>query len=196
MINKPKNWDSVKAATERQTLPKGGYVCKIMNAKVVTHDGQNGSFEKLEIALDIAEGEFKEFYRNDFAQSPDVDRKWRGVLRLYLPKDDGSDKDEWTKSRLKATTDAIEESNPGYHWDWDETKLQGKTVGAIFRREEYDFNGRQGFSTRCFKFVPAENIRQGKFKAPEDKLLNKKAGSFSSADFEEIPEVSDADFPF
>lgn len=196
-MNKPKNWENVKAATERQQLPKGGYVCKIMNTKVVEcgkTNGKNGLFEMLEIALDILEGEYKDFYSNDYRQNPDVDKRWKGAYRLFVPRDDGSEKDEWTKSKLKAATDAVEESNPGYHWDWNEASLKGKTVGAVFRSEEYDFNGHQGFATRCFKLVPADNIRTGKFKVPEDKLLEKKV-TVNPADFTEIP-VSDSDLPF
>lgn len=194
-MNKPKNWESVKPATERQQLPKGGYVCKIMNAEVVECNGRNGTFEMLEIALDIVEGEYKDFYINDFRQNPEVDKKWKGTYRLFVPKDDGSEKDEWTKSKLKAATDAIEESNSGYHWDWDESGLKGKTIGAIFRSEEYDFNGHQGFATRCFKLVPIESIRAGKFKVPEDKLLEKKSSPINPNDFTEVP-VDESDLPF
>ena len=31
------NWDQVKAASDRQQLPKGGYVCRIMNGEIKTY---------------------------------------------------------------------------------------------------------------------------------------------------------------
>lgn len=171
------NWDQVKAATDRQQLPKGGYVCKIMNAEIKTYNGTNGPFDRLEISIDIVEGEFKDFYAADYRGQNREDKSWRGVLRLYVPKDDGSERDEWTKSRLKAVTDAIEESNQGYHWDWNEAGLKGKLVGCLIRSEEWEYNGRTGWSTKPFKFVPVSDIRNGKFEIPKDKPLNKKTSN-------------------
>lgn len=189
------NWNQVKPAVERQQLPKGGYIVKIMDAKEAVYNGQNGEVHKLEISIDIAEGEYKDFYANDYrAQALNTeDRKWKGILRQYIPKDDGSEKDEWTKSALKALTNAIEESNPGYHWDWDEAGLKGKTVGCLFRSEEWSFDGRNGWCTRPFKFISIDAIRSNKFKVPADKPLKNKPDC--SAQGFDLVEDSD-DLPF
>lgn len=193
-MRKFSNWENVKPAAERQQLPKGGYIVKILDAKVRTYTSDKGSFEKLEISVDIANGEFKDFYATDYRSQTQEDKRWRGVLRQYIPTDDGSEKDEWTKSVFKAMTDAIEDSNPGYHWDWNETGLKGKTVGALFRSEEWDYQGKTGFATRCFKLIPAEMIKSGKFKVPADKLLTKTVSGPSGQNFEEIS--SGDDLPF
>lgn len=66
----------------------------------------------------------------------------------YLPKEDGTEKDGWTASALKALIAAVEESNPGFHFDWDEKKLKDKVAGCLFRSEEWAFNGRTGWTTR------------------------------------------------
>lgn len=174
------NWDQVKAAADRQQLPKGGYICKIMNAEIKTYKGTNGPFDRLEISIDVVEGDFKDFYATDYRGQNREDKSWRGVLRLYVPKDDGSERDEWTKSRLKAVTDAIEESNQGYHWDWNEAGLKGKLVGCLIRNEEWEYNGRTGWSTKPFKFASVSDIRNGKFEIPKDKPLNKKASNSES----------------
>lgn len=168
------NWNQVKAASDRQQLPKGGYVCRIMNSEIKTYNGTKGTFERLEISIDVAEGEFKDFYAADYRGQNQEDKKWRGVLRLYVPKDDGSDMDEWTKSKLKAATNAVEDSNQGYHWDWNEAGLKGKLVGCLIRNEEWEYNGRTGWNTKPFKFVPVSDIKNGKFEIPKDKPLNKK----------------------
>ena len=168
------NWDQVKAASDRQQLPKGGYVCRIMNSEIKTYNGTKGTFERLEISIDVAEGEFKDFYAADYRGQNQEDKKWRGGLRLYVPKDDGSDMDEWTKSKLKAATNAVEDSNQGYHWDWNEAGLKGKLVGCLIRNEEWEYNGRTGWNTKPFKFVPVSDIKNGKFEIPKDKPLNKK----------------------
>ena len=168
------NWNQVKAASDRQQLPKGGYICKIMNGEIKTYNGTNGPFERLEISIDVAEGEFKGFYAADYRGQNQEDKRWRGVLRLYVPKDDGSEQDEWTKSRLKAVTDAVEDSNQGYHWDWNEAGLKGKFVGCLIRNEEWEYNGKTGWSTRPFKFVPVSDIKSANFEIPKDKPLTKK----------------------
>ena len=116
-MKKPSNWNDVKAAGERVKLPAGGYEAKIINAKVVNYDGGNGSYERLEIAVDITAGEYKDYYKQDFDSNTRDDKKWRGVARFYVPTDDGSEKDEYTKSVLKSVTDALEDSNKDYHWD-------------------------------------------------------------------------------
>ena len=52
-IKKPDNWENVKAAAEREKLPVGAYICKILKAGVRTYESRDGSstFEKLEIVL-------------------------------------------------------------------------------------------------------------------------------------------------
>ena len=157
------NWANVQAAKERMVLPGGGFVVKIVGAKI----SKFPTFERLDIALDISEGEYKGYYDLDFKSQTQEDKKWKGVLSQKLPQDDGSQDDEWKKAALKALIEAIEESNPGYHWDWDETKLKGKTAGCLFRMEEWFMNGKKGWKARPFKFMPVDRIRQGAFTVPK-----------------------------
>lgn len=205
MIKKPVNWDNVKASAERETLPAGGYVVKIIGAKVAHYDSASGGFDRLEIGLDIAEGDYKDFYQRKYDANTNADRKWKGVLRQYLPKDDGSDKDEWTKSSLKAITEALEDSNPGYHWDWDETKMRGKTVGCLFRLEEWSVDGKKGWKANPFRFISADKVRKGEFKPPKFKAHKDSPDdtpdNFSASTHPTQPtfdqlEVDEGDLPF
>ena len=68
---------------------------RILDARVNTYSGTKGTFEKLEISVDIADGEFKDFYATDYRSQTQEDKRWRGVLRQYLPTDDGSER--WEK---------------------------------------------------------------------------------------------------
>lgn len=190
------NWDQVQAAAERQKLPAGGYVVKIMDACVRSYEGRDGNaFEKLELSIDIAEGAYKDFYAGDYRSQRQEDRRWKGVLRLYIPRDDGSERDEWTKSQLKAATGAVEDSNAGYRWDWDERGLKGKIVGCLFREEEWAFGGRTGWATRPFRLLPAEDVRAGKTTTPHKKPLKRSQSAVERID--ELPEtVSMDDLPF
>lgn len=160
------NWENVKASADFTALPAGGYVCKIQGAKIRTFDGKNGSFERLEVAVDIVEGEYKDHFRRDFDSQNTEDKKWRGVLRLYVPSGDGSDQDNWSAAKLKRFISDVEDSNPGYHWDWEEQKLKGKLVGLTFRREEWEWGGKTGWKTNPFQAYTVEDIRQNKFQLP------------------------------
>lgn len=196
-MKKPSNWNDVKAAGERVKLPAGGYEAKIINAKVVNYEGSNGSYERLEIAVDITAGEYKDYYKQDFDSNTRDDKKWRGVARFYVPTDDGSEKDEYTKSVLKSVTDALEDSNKGYHWDWDETKLKGLKVGILVRDKEYEIDGKHGFSPEIFRFTDINRIKEGKFTVPKQKLLKGSSGTTAAASSGDDSAASgDDDYPF
>ena len=188
------NYENTQTFSERPKLPAGGYIAKIKKAAVRTY--QNGEIEKLEIAFDIIEGEYKDFFANDLATQTSEDKKWKGVLRLFIPIDDGSDKDNTTKSIFKGNIEAVEDSNPGYHWDWDEKKLAGKTVGVIFRNEEWEFNDKRGWKAQPFKFISATKIKEGKFTMPKDKPLNVTNTASTSTLPAGYVEIDDEDCPF
>ena len=120
------NRENVYRETEK--LPVGGYVVKIINAK--EEEFSWGS--RLAIAFDIEEGEHKGFYKRNFDNQQGEDKKWKGVFRLNIPKEDGSEEDEWTQKKFNTSIVNIEDSIPGYFFDWDETKLKGKIVWALF----------------------------------------------------------------
>lgn len=195
-MKKFNDWENVKTASEFVPLPAGGYIVELRNAKIKEYKNRDGdTFERFEVALDIAEGEFKDYYANDYCNQTGEDKKWKGVLRFYMPKDDGSEKDEWTKSRFKAFTEAVEDSNPGFHWDWDESKLRGKKIGCLFRLEEWEYNGKTGKKAQPFKAVSVEKIKSGNFKIPKEKLLEKNA-SAPTAPTPEFRDIPDEDVPF
>lgn len=180
----------------REILPAGGYVARIMDAKENVFEWGR----KLEISFDICEGEYRDFFAADYRSNTNEDRKWRGVYRLTVPKDDGTEKDGWTKNTFNGAMWAIEESNPGFRWAWDETALKGKFVGVIFRNKEWEMNGNTGWTTECGMLNSADNIRCGKFKPLKDKPLKAKpaanawspAGALINIGFSE----PDADLPF
>ena len=191
------NYNETQTFSERPALPVSGYVATIKKAQVRTYSGQNGSFDKLEIAFDIAEGEYKDFFATDLKSQSGEDKKWKGVLRLYIPTDDGSDRDNTTKSIFKGNIEAVEDSNNGYHWDWEEKNLTGKTVGVLFRNEEWEYDGKHGWKAQPFKFIAASKVREGKFTLPKDKPLKNSSvrpQTKAPAGYEEI--VDDEDVPF
>lgn len=165
------DYDKVQTLSERPELPIGAYECIIIGAEERTFEGQNGTFSQLYIAIDINAGEYKGFYANDYQinKRSNEDAKWKGILKLYIPVDDGSDKDNLTKSIFKTATTAIEDSNNGYHWDWNEKGLKGKKVGCVFRNEQWVYNDKQGWKAQPFKFISLDDLANGKFKIPQPK---------------------------
>lgn len=168
------NWDNISTFGDREKLPVGAYQVVILGAMEKVYRSAFGEFGKLEISFDIAAGEHTGFYRRDYKnQNPPVgqERRWKGVLRLNIPKGDGTDADETSKKVLKGAITAIEQSNPGYRWDWNEAGLKGKQVGCIFRNEEWEYNGKTGWAVRPFRFTDINKVVSGDVVIPYDKPL-------------------------
>ncbi len=185
-----KSYNGFKAerATAKETLPAGGYVAKIMDAQVLTYDWG----EVLKIDFDICEGEFKGFFANDYRNNPNDNKKWRGNYRLNIP----NENNQYFESQKKVFNNfiaCVEETNNGYHFDWDEGKLKNKGIGVLFRNKEWEYNGNSGWTTECCAVTTAADIRENKFKMPKDKPLTKKAVETVTTSF---AEVDDDDLPF
>lgn len=190
------DYEQTRAAVERATLPVGAYPIVIKAAEEKQYQGKNGSFCILEVSFDITDGEFKDFFAEDYRSQPVEDKKWKGVLRQFIPNDDGSEKDNQTKSFFKAMITAIEENNQGYHWDWNESGLKGKTAVCIFRNEEWDFNGRTGWKAQPFKFISMEQYEKGKYKLPNEKPLKNQTAASSRSLNDMAEALDDGDLPF
>lgn len=159
------NYNNVKAYSEIKTLPKDGYVIEIKQAKEVTGNGN----PYIDIKFDIAEGEYKDFYKQDYDRQTGEDKKWRGSFRLYEPLQDGSERDGWTTREFKTFTNALEDSNSGYHWDWDETKWAKKLIGGLFHYRDYQKqDGSAGTVLNFKRAASVDDIRKGNFKLPKD----------------------------
>lgn len=173
MIRRPTNWNDVKEFSDRQKLPLGAYVCKVK--KAVVQETEWG--EQLCILFDIAEGEYSGFFNNEFSANNNPDKKWKGVLKQWLPKDNGTEKDEWTKSSLKGMITAFEKSNAGYRWDWNEASLAGRLIGILFRNEEWEYEGKSGWAVRPFRAISLDSVREKTFTLPKDKPLKKESAT-------------------
>lgn len=164
-----KNFSEIKALYTPAELPAGGYVCKIIGADEKTFHGINGDFSMLEITFDIAEGEYKDFYAENAKMNYG---KWKGTCRIGLPDDYESETVNMKKRLLKTFIRSIEESNSGYQWDWDENSFENKLIGIVFRLEQWSVNGRTGWRTVPYLFMPADYIRCGNYSIPKKKPLS------------------------
>lgn len=180
-----------RSVSGNDPLPVGGYVAKIMNAEVKEYSWG----DVLVVSFDIAEGEYKDFFANQYKANTNEDKKWKGNFRINVPQEGN----QWFDSQKRTFGNAIaciEESNNGYHWDWDEAKLKGKLVGVLFRNFEWEMNGNTGWSTECCTFTSVDDIRNNKFKMPKNKPLKNKPVETkpSSVGFEAIDDFDDLPF--
>ena len=192
-MKKPKGYDEAMIYTDRRRLPAGGYVVEI---KQCTEETYPSGDKYLDIVFDISEGEYRDYYRNQFEESTLPDKKYKGHIRLNVPKDDGSEADTWTLRRFKTAITAIEHSNEDYSFDFDEKTLKGKTAGLLFRNKEYSWQGREGYWTEPFLFISADRVRSGDFEVPADKLLTPKEDVKPAREIKGFEAIDDNDLPF
>lgn len=185
-----------KSAGPREILPAGGYVCRIDGAKEETYQTRVGEMRVLVLAVEVVEGPYAGFFKKDFDANTREDRKWRGTFRLNVPKDDGSEMDAWTKTAFDNFAWAVQESNPGYVWNWDERTLKGKGLGVLWRNKEWEKDGKSGWTTEACAAASVQEIRENKFKVPKDKPLKKKSVDAAPAESAFTETEDDGELPF
>lgn len=185
------NWENVKATGSFETLPAGGYVCQIKSAKEVPNKRSAGTH--LEIMFDIAEGDYRGFFERDYRSQTREDKFWGGIVNQNVP-NEGSPKYEQQAGFFKRFINDIEESNPGYHWNWDEKTLVGRMIGVVFgEREKQSQKGTVYTTSIADSITTVDAIRKGAYKVPElRRLPNAPATSFGGFS----PVADDGDLPF
>lgn len=177
-MEKLQGYDNAVALTgEYEKLEAGGYICKIIAAK---EEQSRSGKRMLVLALDILEGEKKDYFKNRFEENkknntdPNKKIKWPagGTYYQMLEGDKAA-------GYLKGLMTSLEKSNDGFKWDWDEKKLKDLRCGAIFGEEEYEkMDGSVGVSTKVKYIRTVESINKGNFKIPEIKRLPQKGEAF------------------
>lgn len=176
------NYDQAKENAKYEggeRLPEGGYVCRILGTKYT--GPQNGNSGFITMQFDIAEGDHAGFFQKQYENNTSEDKKFKGKVIIWEPKDDGTEQDGWTKNAFARWTNAIEDSNPGYIWDWDETKWKGKLVGILFGTTGTVIEGKEITYTEARTGTSIEKVRNGDYKIPKFKKRNGYTGNGSSA---------------
>lgn len=193
------NYDNARKNAEftgSARLPEGAYVCKILAVKF--ENGEAGFSDRIALQFDIAEGDQKDFFRTQYENNPNEDKKWKGSVRIYCPKDDGTEKDQWTANAFAKWMAAFEKSNNGYRWEWDENTLKGLVVGIVFGSTGTRINGKDIVYTEPRFAVDVDAVRKGN--APSAKFKAKgdygKDAPVNSDGFMAIPETASDEIPF
>lgn len=176
---------NVEEAKEYVRLGAGGYICKITSVTDVP------AKEYLKIEYDVAQGDMKGYFQDLF----DSKKFWGGsFIKSYK---------ETALSFFKAFTTAVENSNPKYKFDNDETKLVGKLVGLVLGEEGYVANDGSSKNRLYVKETRSIDVIKNKqFEVPEYKPCpgGKQVGLTPSSvgdGFMNIPDGSmDEELPF
>ena len=194
-----KDFDKVEAKgmDDFRGLPIGAYECVIKDARL-NHNEETGK-NTLKISIDIASGEYKDYFLKAYETDTRIDRKWNNNAVRYLAYEGDN------VSYFKGFLTVIENSNIGYKWDWDETKLKGKKVCGVFQYEEYEKqDGTRGIKVRLSKFRSLDKLKDievsdsikmldGSYVSYDD-YMERKEDKF--ADFKDCVEINECDLPF
>ena len=149
-----KDFDKVEAKgmDDFRGLPIGAYECVIKDARI-NHNEQSGK-DTFKVSVDIASGEYKDYFQKMYESDTRIDRKWNNNAVRYLAFTGDN------VAYFKGFLTVIENSNIGYKWDWDETKLKGKKVCGVFQYEEYEKqDGTKGVKVRLSKFRSLDKMK-------------------------------------
>lgn len=193
-----KDFDKIEAKgmDDFKALPIGAYECKIINA-VENHNEQSGK-TTLKVMVDIASGEYKDYFKKRYDNNTAIDRRWDNNATKYLAFEGEN------TSYFKGFITCVENSNVGYIWDWDETKLKGKKLCGVFQYEEYEKqDGTRGIKVRLSKFRSLDKLKDievsdsikmldGSYVSYDD-YMERKEDKF--ADFKDSVEINEGDLP-
>lgn len=140
-------YDDIQVNEGGKRLPAGPYRCIIKQAKEEERSNKQGT--NLVILFDIAEGEYKGHFKEDFDKQTSS-KKWRGIFRIGVPDDAAS---EGLKKFFKSVITSIEKSNPGWMFGWDDksvASMKDKKIGFVFGEEEYLKDGQVKVAIKPF----------------------------------------------
>ena len=168
MLKKPEKYDDIQVNEDFTPIQLGGHKGIIMGVEEYTSPVSGNT--SLKVSVDTAKDDvqpnyFTEQYKNDTRD----EKKWSNSAIKYvsLKEDDNCIK------MLKAFITAVENSNPGFTYDWNKEidQLKGKNVGLVFALEEYQ--NQQGEVKTIAKLNQFRSLDKiDNVKIPKVKLLN------------------------
>lgn len=180
-------FEAKKSSAFTELPPPGAYVGEIKAVRYLPKDGENQQRDQIEMMIDITEGEyagrFVEVWEDQKEQWGDK-VPYKGIFRLTPPVEGD---EEWRKRGFEGNLWCVQESNPGYAWDWDEKKLKGKKIGFSVRKKLYTYTARDGSekdseTVEIARFETVEDVRNGKVKPMKERDIRRKHENEEAAD--------------
>lgn len=202
-MKKIENWNEIEAKgmDDFKALPIGAYECKIINA-VENHNEQSGK-TTLKVMVDIASGEYKDYFKKRYDNNTAIDRRWDNNATKYLAFEGEN------TSYFKGFITCVENSNVGYKWNWEESTLRDKKIVGVFQYEEYKKqDGTKALKVRLNKFRSLDKLKEievsdsiklldGSYVTYDDYMERKENLSSKVNDlFGDVPEISSEELPF
>ena len=194
-----KDFDKVEAKgmDDFRGLPIGAYECVIKDARL-NHNEETGK-NTLKISIDIASGEYKDYFLKAYETDTRIDRKWNNNAIRYIAYEGDN------VAFFKGFITIVENSNVGYKWNWEESTLKGKKLVGVFQYEEYEKqDGTKGIKVRLNKFRSLDKLKEievsdsikmldGSYVSYDD-YMERKEDKF--ADFKDCVEINPDSLPF
>ena len=171
--------------------PAGLYIGQIMAVRVVDADGVKTFRDWLEVMLEITEGDYKgrftAVYNDQKERFGAENTRYRGTFRIAIPSGK-EDEEEWVRRSFEGNLWCVEQSNPGYHWDWDENKLTGKKIGINLRTRLYTYNDKDKETVEVARFETLDDVKTGKAKPAKvrDQRKHDETPAFDTSTFTEV----------
>ena len=169
MLKKIDNWDQIEGIEmgEREEVKLGGHEVIIKDAYEYKSEMSGNTSLKIEIDIN---GKDKQagFYQKQFDSITDLkNKKWPNGACKYV----SLREETKCQQMFKGFITAVENSNPGYKWDWDEKSLVGKKLCGVFGLEEFERqDGTVGTTVKLTQFRSLDKLPE--VKIPKVKLLN------------------------
>lgn len=174
-------------------LPKGLYIGTIQAVKI---EGAAPD-QQLVLRIDITEGEYAGYYTKRYHSDKDAGGKYevryKGDFKIQIPDEANTKRQhyDWDLRTLNNSIWAIEDSNDGYHWDWNESGLKGKAIGINVREGSY--NGSP--YTIIGRLESVKAIKAGTAKVMKD-LAPRGSAAQGSSSADNFTIVEDDEVPF
>ena len=185
-------FEAKKSVAYEQLPPPGLYIAEIQAVRL--EPSYDKTREQIACMIEIIEGEYAGQYHKVYENKRErySDAKYPGVFTL-IPPIEGDE--PWRQKSFEGNLWCVEQSNPGYHWDWDEKKLKGKKIGINVRKNLYTYNNKDYEKTEIAKFEAIEDIRSGEAKVAKERDQRKKHDD--SEDQQTMTDVTDeVEVPF
>ena len=171
-----KGFEAKKSGGFTELPPVGAYVAEIKQVQFVPKK-EDWQRDAIEIFVEIIEGE----YKNRFMEV------WQNQMEQWG--------DKVSYKGIEGNLWCVQESNPGYSWDWDEKKLIGKKVGINIRKRLYTGEDKDGNpvdreTIEIGKFETIEDVRAGKCRPMKDNDKRKKHDNEDGTTGEGFTDVS------